>query len=125
MKGEYLKFMSELADSLFQPVLSTFSREDLEYAVKEEIYLPEFVAVMAPEYLMQLKSITETVPKHMLKQFELKHLLEWLKDNEPEKYKWFYPNGRANKKRLRWLKWNLIGFRKFMLEASNGKKSRK
>lgn len=114
MNPAMLEFMNELAKSMFQPIIQTFTENDVDYAVREEVYLPELVATLAPQYLVQLKQIASSVPKSMIDQFELKHLLMWMKEKEPAKYKWFIDGNYKHRKRLQWLKWNVEGFKKYV-----------
>lgn len=109
--------LKKIAEYMFNPLLDSFEEEDMELAIDKEVYLPEMTANIAPYYMEMLLTYTEDVPKFVVESLSVQHVLDWMRMNQKDKYRWFKCGGEEEKERIKWLKWNIEGFKLFILDA--------
>lgn len=114
LKKHKLEVVDEWIKSIFQPILETFSKEELDRALDDRVYLVEMTADVAPKYLMVIQNIGSRFPDGVLKSVDVDHVLHWMENNCPEKYIWFTTGDTTRKKK--WLEWNINGYMKFILD---------
>lgn len=104
-----------MGKQIFKPILDEFSESQLQRAVDDGVYLPEVTLQLAPGLMKGLVQLSNQYSDKIIREFTLTNFMKWLKENKPMKYKWFKCGGQREKERMKWLRWNFSGYKKFIL----------